>query len=983
MKKYINIAISAFAAIAFTACVEEFTDPENKAAKDGYMTIGFMTDVPAMDVVPTKAVDPDGAGVQQMTVFCFDEHDLFITTVTASLDKNSQESGKMEVTVPDHTVTMHLVGNQNLTYFKEDNYRGMSEVEVMSSLEASAGRMIYWGRATVEELKACNSTEKAMRLLRNQAKITLSVDETKTKFIETGWVVVNTSAFGTVAPYCPEHGFETPHYSERPFVTLPDNNAKLGEFLDVRTIAEEYIFETENSEADPIDFIVRGKNGEGAEELYYRVSLLDMTGDHVMILRNHHYIVNIVGDLKYGQKTFAEALNAPATNNVWVSISDNIKEVQDGEYKLSVDKTSVVIGEEEFNSLNTYFLYYSLTSLDGGALVKPSVTWMDGNNVALTNFSHEFDQTTGEGTIIITLNGLDDLQKREGTLSIKAGRLSRKIKVVTVKQQSFVPAWVTTNIYGGEAGENVTMMFTISDDCPKELFPMDVLVSVNALDVRSESGMKLPVVYKGDEAFGEDNGIGYKYKLTVEKSGVQRLYLETTLSHKENETVQISIEAPYFKSITKIATFRHETDYSIVLDNVRYYSAQIPEDEVIFYYLVPQKIGAEVTLETHLAENAVWNSQTHKYDYTPVDPAIGDKFLFYSRNLDHNDDTEHDHYFDFVPVNESDWGTGGRVHTFERTSLGTTETHGAVFCMKTNTPKSAEVVRIASNPESTGNHYRSAVFELANYHPFHFSATVNGEGTLVTGDQEEKVDEIMFSYQPDQAVTMEFDVTSFTESVTQGTLQEQVSVDPFGTEFDIFIDAPMLKLDENSDLFKSGRIRKHDTVEGRFVYTVKASRDEERFGELMPSRDVAVPEAVQKGERKQIAFKTNSIVSAGEITISSDESKVVFFQKKFKVHNSSITGRLKYMKDGVETAVPAGSFVPFEIEPTYNRIGTVTVNAGGEFELRLRSEYKYDWDTDNVLFQFSEGGKVYEITFDSLRELVNHEGDIVMHCHHE
>ena len=110
---------------------------------------------------------------------------------------------------------------------------------------------------------------------------------------------------------------------------------------------------------------------------------------------------------------------------------------------------------------------------------------------------------------------------------------------------------------------------------------------------------------------------------------------------------------------------------------------------------------------------------------------------------------------------------------------------------------------------------------------------------------------------------------------------------------------------------------------------------------------------------------------------------MVFFQKKFKVHNSSITGRLKYLKDGVETVVPAGSFVPFEIEPTYNRIGTVTVNAGGEFELRLRSEYKYDWDTDNVLFQFSEGGKVYEITFDSLRELVNHEGDIVMHCHHE
>ena len=56
--------------------------------------------------------------------------------------------------------------------------------------------------------------------------------------------------------------------------------------------------------------------------------------------------------------------------------------------------------------------------------------------------------------------------------------------------------------------------------------------------------------------------------------------------------------------------------------------------------------------------------------------------------------------------------------------------------------------------------------------------------------------------------------------------------------------------------------------------------------------------------------------------------------------------------------------------PTYNRIGTVTVDASGQFELRLRSEYKYDWATDDVKFQFTdEQGVIYEKTFDSLSAL--------------
>jgi hypothetical protein len=318
--------------------------------------------------------------------------------------------------------------------------------------------------------------------------------------------------------------------------------------------------------------------------------------------------------------------------------------------------------------------------------------------------------------------------------------------------------------------------------------------------------------------------------------------------------------------------------------------------------------------------------------------------------------------------------------------------------MITNTPKSAEVVRIASNPKGlpsiTGNgicegaQYRSAIFELANFHPFHFSATVNGAGTVVSGANEEVEDDILLSYMPGQSVNIEIDITSFTSSNKDQNgnilpLEEQESVDPFGTEFEIYIDAPMLKIDESSELYKSGKLRRDNNKEGRFIYRVEANREDERASGLSSLSALAVDSKAQNqaGERKVLPFLTKSIVSAGEIVISSDETKVVYFTKRFKVQNSSITGVLQYRRasDGAIVAVPEGSFVPFEVEPTYNRIGTVSIHANGTFELRLRSEYKYDWNTDNVKLQFiDDAGITYEKVFSSIGALYSSLGAAII-----
>ena len=1044
MKKTYGYFIAAVAGVMMliTSCLKEDFLPENTGGKEGYVTLDLKVSVPEMSEVATKAVDPDGGGVQNITLFCFDRYGLFVSTLSADVKSSSSGvslEGTFKAEVPDHVKTIHLVGNQNLTYFTEGNYVGKSEVEVMSSLQASAGRMIYWARKAVSELTQPGTL---VQLLRNQAKFSVNVDD-GVDFVESGWVVMNTNAFGTVAPYNEDLGGFVAPSVDNPFTTHPADDTRLNSFYDVRVIDTEYYFETENSHENPVDIIIRGTQNSG-EELYYRVSLLDADGEPVPVMRNHHYVINIVGELSYGQKTFNEALTASATNNIWVSVSDDVRKIFDKERTLEVAQTYVVVGEEQMTGSGTYDLIYNVSRKDAAGnpvalseTDKPEVYWLDGNNVARYAFDNVFTPSTGEGKIVISFLPMEDEQKREGTLVVKYGRLYRKIKVITVKEQSFAPAWITTHVYGGSAGENVTLMFTVPDTCPDELFPMDVLVSVNDMDVRAESGMSLPTIVSGEPGYGEPNGIGYKYVLTVLEKGMQRVYLETSLTHNVSEYIQVTVEAPHFKSMTKIATFQESTDTRILVHNLRKYVGATPADEYIYYYLVPQKIHAAVEFSSHLGRvvDVAPGSESEGISLTDPDGEVThyefitpnmdfsdtdgdgydvDEFLLYSQNLEHNHDMPGTFYFDFYKdQNPANWDpNAGRVLGFIRNTNGTEE--GPVLHLRTTTPKADEVVRIASNVKGapsvttgtkgdlvvmkdyvsdicTGSgRHKSCVFELSTFHPFHFSAKVNGIGRVSEGNEPELVDDLKFAYEPGAAVDVEFDVTSFASSIkgydgNVSPVDELVSVDPFGTEFKIYIDAPMLEIDQARNTLPSTKFYKES--EGRFVYVVDADRQTESgfWTENAAAEDAGNIDYLgnvlsadrQKGERKSLPFKTSKIVSEGNIIISSEESKVIFYSKTFNVSNQLITGTIRYGEAGNENNLPQGAFVPFEVLPTYNRIGSMTVKDNGQYELHLRSEYNYNWNTDDIKLQYVEttveGGqmvdKVYEAEFESLSDL--------------
>ena len=993
------LALMLSCIIGFVSCADDdlYSFPDQNVIPKGSVKICFETDIPEMEVVKVRGVDPDGVDVHNMTLFCFNPYGLFITTVEATLSKTTSTSGTFEAVIPEETKILHFVANQNASLYDNKDFINKTEASVIADMEGASGMLVYWARFEASDNGQTLKDELAalpdgIVLIRNQAKV--SIANWNTPYLKvTGFVTTNVHAFGTVAPHSNSEGFEWP--GATPYITLPHNTVMMSDVEEVNTKEEDYIFEHENTIDNPVSVIVRGVPQGQTKEQYFRVALIDSEGEQLMIRRNHSYVLNISGRLTHGSDTFAEALDAPFTNNVWISIDSWVKAVEDAHFKLEVKETGIVLNADAAGS--NYKIYYTVTS-KGAALTNADiarVSWLGGNDVAQHNLvSHDFtvNGNVGEGCITVKLNPMmKDIQT--GTLLIKKGRLQRTVAVHVIKTQVFTPAWVGTQVYGGETGQFVTVKFTIPEACPDVLYPFPVLITVNSLDVRSTSGMQLPVIRKDDdEWFGADYpDHDYKYEYMVEGPGVHRLYFQNILTHEDGDKERVWLEANHFETLEKVFEFSaYQRAISVSGLNEFHGSnsgGSFANDEVVYYKLVPKKRYAHVDFNMVMLDNSTNPA-------TPINVGINDEFLLYSKSLDHYEDGEAipgglSHECNYYEVDENYWhlSSNGRMVMFMPKNPTPVNTGHYAMHLKTNRPISDDVVRISSNSSEnpsalpanggayyTGNAYRSMIFELATYRPFRFAARVNGLGEHTEGQNEETVSNIEFTYQPNQNVDISFDVTSFEGS-------DGACVDPFGESFEIYIDAPMLTIDESrlaACKLNGSKLYAHPTVKGRFVYKVEATREAERNYGTGPALLEDKSAASQAGERKVLPFKTNRITTTGEIKISSNEEKVVYYAKTFKVRNKAITGTIQYNDGATVRNVPKDAFVAFARTKDGVRIGSIEVTADGRYSLNLRSEYEFNWNMDEVEFDFTIGGVDYDCKMNSLNELFN-SPNVVLH----
>ena len=101
--------------------------------------------------------------------------------------------------------------------------------------------------------------------------------------------------------------------------------------------------------------------------------------------------------------------------------------------------------------------------------------------------------------------------------------------------------------------------------------------------------------------------------------------------------------------------------------------------------------------------------------------------------------------------------------------------------------------------------------------------------------------------------------------------------------------------------------------------------------------------------------------------------KVVFYDKQFRVRNELIAGTIKYQDDELGSNLrnaTAYDFVSFARTADGVRIGRINVGADGQYTLNLRSEYHFNWYTDEIVFNhIDDSGNVYQVKLASLAEL--------------
>ena len=1065
------IYIFTFALLLLASCVrEEISIEQVNDVPEGYTKITFCANISQPTIaVDTRAVDPDGLDVNSMTLFCFNEFGLYISSEEAKIVQGSKnddgisESGKYTAIVPNHTRIIHFLANHSKGLYDASDFPGQTESMVVANMEGGSGMLVYWSRfecdpnselSIDDQLRALTYTingqqYKGIKLIRNQAKVTIDNWNTSS-FIVTGYRTVNIPAFGTVAPYHPNLKFDLVRdwESTPDFVTLPNNQALMSDISDINTKQADYIFESENSGDRLVSVIIKGhaKGQTEANDKYYRVVMQNSDGSNFMIRRNHHYNITITGMLTFGQDTFEKALTAAASNNAWISIDEWVNEISDGVETLWVEQTSYVLSSDIYAGTD-FSLPYKYTKNSSGDSVAPTVTWIE-NNVAYSNITNNYNTTSGEGTITLRLYPMyEGNEQQVGTLLIKHGKLQRKVTIYIIRTQHFTPSWISSQIYG-VAHENVTLMFTIPDTCPEALFPFTVLVSANHLDVRSDSGQQLPVYIKGEEGyFGADwEDINYKYAYTVTAPGKHRLHMHSILKHEDGDTEAVHLEADFFETITKYAIFtgHDQTHRRIFVGGLSQYGNHYAQDEALYYMLVPQKKAAPIAFNIQLQERQSDGSYK-AYNHMELKSANQDEFLIYTKYLSFYDDYFSDNPGQYEEIknlawecevlnfNEAMWNTSGRVMGFRpfnyngqkytdegvETDEDGLQSDGSYnIYMLTNSSRNSDVVRISSNTSYNphaftysrggekydhtnydGNEYRSVIFDLGQYRPFRFAAQVeitevnsSGQvtgtsktitpatdalmGNVTHGSQEENVDNILFSYKPGQEVDILFDITSFKGS-------DLYSVHPFGehfgTEFEVYIDAPMLEIDysrmpanwlkANNPALTVDKLRKDLNVPGRFIYTVDRYRENERLYGFVEAhnkdnatmyyddygRRMSGDPANQAGERKKLPFKKEAITVDGDIVISSDPEDVVYWTKRFTVDTRNIMGEIYYKKNDQELPIPIpkDAFVAFVRLRTGARIGVVSITEDGKFELNLRDEYQFTWTDDYIDFYYT------------------------------
>lgn len=947
MIKKIAFYLIAGIVTMFSAC----TDPD--MGKSGgntdlpdELTLQFSFTIPGNTVVNTRSIDPDGEPISSIWLFLFNESGYYLGHVRAnevSYEKTdtSTDEGKGKFSTPSIPSTVrriHFIANYNAADVDDSELLNRTEKEVMTRFTSSSGRLVYWGRKvfkTKDELTSYfkDKTSLPIMLYRNQAAITYN-NNSSLKI--QGFAICNTYAKGTVVPYNHEAEnddpfdihFEDEHkdHAAHDFVTLctGDDLIKATDPSDTEVQNEwglRYVFEHENALDDPM-FAIFKIDGN-----YYKLMIVDSDSNPYKIIRNHRYIFNFhsAPPTTLGYDTFEEAINGVAANNVWVSIDNELPSIGDGNSSLTIEGETTRIYTEQKDEVINFTCTGGITS------DQVTATWLSNEGLANSNLNLQYNATTGEGSVTISLNEISDAPQY-GTLQIKAEKYPRIIQIVYLNKFSFAPVWTSSSV-PRRSGEPVSIVFNIPDTYPEELFPVECKISCNLFDANANNQLE---VIEEKTAFTIDGteivrDWDYKYVYKADKPGLHRVDFKTLIDSypsnpdtpaDENDVLTWFLEAPYFNTI--------ERTINMVDD-------EYADQKIIIY---------ETTLEGNQA------SGTYKREIAPIKGQTFElKFYLEKEKPDEEDtpaktniriyvdetvtpDYDDDNWPNYLTKAKNDAPDAGRYFLYTvpddaKYNENNNTRYLVTIPFRTVSAQCAGYARIAA--ASTDNNdaahcYKSAIVtRVNNPEAYNFNLQANN------------VKELSLPYGTGQQVTL------------------SITPDPDMGDHTVSSCEILIKTQNLKPAVNNADVRWDDERDG-YVWTIT---------NLSYTLDML----------------TKDVVSAETVTISEISGNVAFYEDEITIKNPSLTGNIQIENYTFLTESP---FIALE-KSDGTRIGAFTVKATtgtgtGTYTLTLRGEYDFTEDEElKVIYSPLGDSNVYVGTTTIIELLTSSSPTLTLH----
>ena len=192
MKKCV-IYISMLFLLVLSSCKEDFMDNANIELQQNEYIVDVT--IPEASTVVTRTLgEPSKSALQDLplSVLVFDENGFFLSMRKAtelSVEENGKK-GKFKVDLPpsENKRILHFVlGNVAFS----DYNRSDSESGIFSTLTVKDGNDAYWQRVEVDKIKEGETSLQGIDLIRNFAKISLSVSESVSNFELQGFIIIN------------------------------------------------------------------------------------------------------------------------------------------------------------------------------------------------------------------------------------------------------------------------------------------------------------------------------------------------------------------------------------------------------------------------------------------------------------------------------------------------------------------------------------------------------------------------------------------------------------------------------------------------------------------------------------------------------------------------------------------------------------------------------------------------------------------------